>query len=388
MEIIYERNGKNGITLPKNIKQIGQDREPRKVFIEDYAYSYIKELHVDEDEDGVVGVLLGETKKDGDTVYSFIKGVLEVPNAAVFSDHIAFTEETWPVVKGRISQYFKDMEILGWYLVSNKITESDMFIIEKAHNDNFSGEDTVFFMFNPDNGEEKMYGRVGGKLTLLAGYVVYYERNEKMQAYMADMRGTKPLNDDGEGRYRKAIQEKKPATSGHMKKHLTFIYALSMVLIIVVLVVGLNSINSYDKMKNINKPTVQEANAEATSVTTPVNEVPGDVTTAEATTPVQEETTKKPEETTKKPEETTKKPEETTKKPEETTKKEEETTKPVETEPPYQVYIVQQGDTLSGICKKYYGEEKNTYIQNILDYNGMASAGDLLIGMELKIPNR
>ena len=42
MEIIYD--DKKGLSkLPKNIKQIGAEPDGRRVYIEDYAYSFIRE---------------------------------------------------------------------------------------------------------------------------------------------------------------------------------------------------------------------------------------------------------------------------------------------------------------------------------------------------------
>ena len=101
MEIIYD--DKKGLSkLPKNIKQIGTEPDGRRVYIEDYAYSFIREQIVDEDETGLIGVLLGEVKIIEDITYIFVKGAAAVTNAAVSTDGIIFTEETWPVVNVRL----------------------------------------------------------------------------------------------------------------------------------------------------------------------------------------------------------------------------------------------------------------------------------------------
>lgn len=82
MEIIYD--DKKGLSkLPKNIKQIGTEPDSRRVYIEDYAYSFIREQIVDEDETGLIGVLLGEVKIIEDITYIFVKGAAAVTNAAV-----------------------------------------------------------------------------------------------------------------------------------------------------------------------------------------------------------------------------------------------------------------------------------------------------------------
>lgn len=96
----------------------------------------------DEYEDGITGLLLGEVKKNNEGTYIFVKGAVEVTNAAVFTDRIAFTEETWPIANSRVREFFPDMKIIGWYL--NSTTISDMEIIKKAHKESFNEEDNIF----------------------------------------------------------------------------------------------------------------------------------------------------------------------------------------------------------------------------------------------------
>ncbi len=390
MEIIYD--DKKGLSkLPKNIKQIGTEPDGRRVYIEDYAYSFIREQIVDEDETGLIGVLLGEVKVIEDITYIFVKGAAAVTNAAVSTDGIIFTEETWPVVNGTVAGYFDGLSIVGWYLVSNKIASDNMYMINKTDSDNFADDNDIFFMVNPSSRDEAFYEKSEKGLTELPGYVVYYERNEKMQTYMTEHRnetGVSAKSGKEDGRYRELVKERKNPVSRSVKKHLTLVYCLSMLLIIVVLIIGVNSINNYDG-SNKNDKNGQQANADVVTTeeeTVPVETVPADVTTQAEETKKQEETTKKKEEATKKQEETTKKQEETTKKQEETTKKQEQT-KPAQTEAAYQNYTIQQGDTYYKICEKFYGTQSSAGVKKILDFNGLTTSSELLPGSTIKIPN-
>lgn len=390
MEIIYD--DKKGLSkLPKNIKQIGTEPDGRRVYIEDYAYSFIREQIVDEDETGLIGVLLGEVKIIEDITYVFVKGAAAVTNAAVSTDGIIFTEETWPVVNGTVAGYFDGLSIVGWYLVSNKITTDNMYMINKTDSDNFADDNDIFFMANPSSRDEAFYEKSEKGLTELPGYVVYYERNEKMQTYMTEHRnetGVSEKSGKEDGRYRELVKERKNPVSRSVKKHLTLVYCLSMLLIIVVLIIGVNSINNYDG-SNKNDKNGQQANADVVTTeeeTVPVETVPADVTTQAEETKKQEETTKKKEEATKKKEEATKKQEETTKKQEETTKKQEQT-KPAQTEAAYQNYTIQQGDTYYKICEKFYGTQSSAGVKKILDFNGLTTSSELLPGSTIKIPN-
>ena len=388
MEIIYD--DKKGLSkLPKNIKQIGTEPDGRRVYIEDYAFSFIREQIVDEDETGLIGVLLGEVKIIEDITYIFVKGAAAVTNAAVSTDGIIFTEETWPVVNGTVAGYFDGLSIVGWYLGSNKITSDNMYMINKTDSDNFADGNDIFFMVNPSSRDEAFYEKSEKGLTELPGYVVYYERNEKMQTYMTEHRnetGVSEKSGKEDGRYRELIKERKNPVSRSVKKHLTLVYCLSMLLIIVVLIIGVNSIYNYDVNNKYDK-NGQQANAGVGTTeeeTVPVETVPADVTTQAEETKKQEETKKK-EETTKKQEETKKK-EETTKKQEETTKKQEQT-KPAQTEAAYQNYTIQQGDTYYKICEKFYGTQSSDGVKKILDFNGLTTSSELLPGSTIKIPN-
>lgn len=277
----------NNINLPRNIRQIGTDKGSRKVYIEDYVHSFIRDTLVDDYDDGAVGVLLGEAKSDGDTSYIFVRGAIEVINAAVFTDKIAFTEETWPIVRSHISQYFAGFDIVGWYLVSSKITQDSLYVINKADAESFENADSVFFMVDPETKEDFFYEKSAGGLSQLSGYTVFYERNEKMQTYMSEFRGSAPRRESREpeepagGEYRKlAGGDGKNNISKSVKGHLTFIYALSMLLIIVVLVIGVNAINKHDRTDGSSRTTAdREVNAEPKTTdaeSVPVNSVTGE----------------------------------------------------------------------------------------------------------------
>lgn len=387
----------NIINLPRNIRQIGTDKGSCKVYIEDYVHSFIEDTQIDDYDDGVVGVLLGEIKLNGEVSYIFIRGAVEVVNAAVYTDKIAFTEETWPIVRSNISQYFAGLEIVGWYLVSSKITRDDLYVINKADAESFKNDDDVFFIVNPDTKEEVFHGKTAGGLAPLSGYTVFYERNEKMQAYMTDYRGSRPAGRPKEepepqsgGEYRKLAGGKSGDMAKSVKGHLTLIYALSMFLIIVVLVIGVNAINRHDgaggsKGGTDGKEVIANANTTPAG-TVPVNTVDGNITSADGQDATGEPSTTEPEKTE---EPTTEEPKPTDPPTTEAPKPTDPpaTEPPVETKAPYQVYTVQAGDTLLKIGKLYYGRESMEDVRRILEYNGLTETSEILVGTELKIPN-
>ena len=163
-------------------------------------------------------------------------------------------------------------------------------------------------------------------------------------------------------------EETRQSSPGSIKRNLTFIYVLSMLVIIVVLIIGVNRINSFDKMSGLGEGTVQEANGtpqENSQSKTPVTTLEGNVTKE----PDSEEQTTSPAATEPSQEPTTEEP--TTEEP--TTEAE-------------QTYVIQKGDTMWGVCVKFYGKCSEEIINKILSYNGMTSIDEFQIGRTIKIP--
>lgn len=410
MEMIYD--GKNGeIKLPENVKTFGMDEGTHKVYIEDYAFSFAKGIHIDEDEFGAVGVLLGERiKREGET-YVFVKGAAKVINAAVFSDKIAFTEETWPVVRNMVFQHFGGLDIVGWFLVSDQYNVDQLDIVADAHEASFKDEDDIVLIIDRTASTEEFYAMKEGELSKLLGYNVYFDRNEKMQAYMEtyfeehpDDRSssdygveqinlneeeseTRPINEGG--RYRKMMAAKKsekksekkvdkePANgkvSKEVRSHLTLIYALSVILVTVLLVFGISAINKSD-VKKTSAPTKA---AQATTAKPTVETVNGNVTTEESTT--EESTTEAP--TTEAP--TTEAP--TTEAP--TTEAPTTVAPTVAPTVEYTEYTIQQGDSFYKICVNFYGKWDKADMERIKQLNGMSASQTLLPGKTIKIPKK
>ena len=142
-----------------------------------------------------------------------------------------------------------------------------------------------------------------------------------------------------------------------------------MLVVIVVLIIGVNQINSYDKL-NGNKESEKEANGtmDEYSSKTPITSLEGNATTA----PTEENTTKE-EPTTKKPD----KEEPTTQKP---------TQEPTTAATEYETYVVKEGDGMWRICVTFYGAYTQDAANKILKFNGLSDGYSLQPGMTLKIP--
>ena len=63
--------------LPKNIRQIGEVRGEEKICLEDYVMTCIHKKEQQEKE-GYLGIFFGERRREAETEYVFIRGILEL----------------------------------------------------------------------------------------------------------------------------------------------------------------------------------------------------------------------------------------------------------------------------------------------------------------------
>lgn len=84
------------IRRPKNIKQIGEVSSDKKIYIEDYAFTYINSIAYNNPSDSQAGVLLGENQTDGDEKCVFIKGIIKAKlGTEVEEKGVYFNESVW-----------------------------------------------------------------------------------------------------------------------------------------------------------------------------------------------------------------------------------------------------------------------------------------------------
>lgn len=158
--------------LPKNIRQIGEVRgEEEKICLEDYVMTYIHKKEQQEKE-GYLGIFLGEQKAEGDTVYRFIRGILQVPSQ--------WTAEQLPAKwKEEQEKYFPGWEVQGCCVIGMYKTERIREVRERI-------EGADGFVYHLQEQEETLYVQQGGVYRKIKGYFVFYEQNRPMQSYLAD----------------------------------------------------------------------------------------------------------------------------------------------------------------------------------------------------------
>ncbi len=398
-----EENPKDNNTCirrPKNIKQIGDVSSDKKIYIEDYAFTYINSIAYNSPQEEQAGVLLGELAKEGNERCVFVKGVIKAALGDTSDTGIYFNENIWNKIYSDTEKYFPDLSVVGWFAVMPEVTDERMARLKKLHLDNFAGNMKTLYLVDTVEKEEHFYLYENGTLKRQKGYVCFYERNYEMQEYMLERSEKKSCEDASDDRVirniRNVIREKEELKE--QRKSGSFMYGVSAFLVVVIIVIGINFMNNYEKMKRLNQSVDNLMNqlegnerggqdgddkdvhdAEASGDISvdgnaiKVNRLSGDVY------PLEENSTS--DKTERETESDNKAASETTQAISES--ETDASVSSVKTDS-YSMYTVKQGDTLMGICKRYYGT--TTKYQEVMQYNGLDDRDMLYIGQQIKLP--
>lgn len=398
-----EENPKDNNTCirrPKNIKQIGDVSSDKKIYIEDYAFTYINSIAYNSPQEEQAGVLLGELAKEGNERCVFVKGVIKAALGDTSDTGIYFNENIWNKIYSDTEKYFPDLSVVGWFAVMPEVTDERMARLKKLHLDNFAGNMKTLYLVDTVEKEEHFYLYENGTLKRQKGYVCFYERNYEMQEYMLERSEKKSCEDASDDRVirniRNVIREKEELKE--QRKSGSFMYGVSAFLVVVIIVIGINLMNNYEKMKRLNQSVDNLMNqlegnerggqdgddkdvhdAEASGDISvdgdaiKVNRLSGDVY------PLEENSTS--DKTERETMSDNKAASETTQAISES--ETDASVSNVKTDS-YSMYTVKQGDTLMGICKRYYGT--TTKYQEVMQYNGLDDSDMLYIGQQIKLP--
>jgi LysM repeat protein len=239
--------------MPKNIRQVGKSSATRKIYVEDYVMTFIKQLAGEDYSGCKVAVLVGQAVKQENYRSLFIYGAVEVEDIDT-SNEIIFSNDSWTAIYENIKKYFVEAEILGWFIGGPGYMLEDNDRILKAHIDNFAGQDKTLLTFDNMEKEESFLIYENNRLCKQDGYYIYYEKNEEMQTYMIEHNKPQSMEVDYDDRVsreiRTVIQNKKPVTEEN-KSVTRLMYAAGTLLAVIILVVGAAMLSNYDQMKTM-----------------------------------------------------------------------------------------------------------------------------------------
>lgn len=263
IETIYSNeSGEGGISgrvqpvfrMPKNVRQIGKSNSNKKIYVEDYVMTFIKQLAGGDFSKCRIAVLVGQCIRLDNCRNIFISGAVEVKDIDPTTE-ITFSNDHWNTIYEEIKKYFVETEIVGWFVGGPGYLLEDKEKITKAHVNNFAGQDKTLLTYDNVEKEESFFSYENNRLTRQEGFYIYYEKNDEMQNYMIEHKAAPPSSeadyDDRISRDMRVILQNKKTPQDENKSINRLMYAAGTLLAVIVLIVGAAILNNYDQMKSM-----------------------------------------------------------------------------------------------------------------------------------------
>lgn len=220
IEIVYKDENqptedKTVEKLPKNIRQIGEPDNRLRVYMEDFAATYLQKTGKYRPDQIKICVLYGEEKEKEGQPILFIQSAARLQICEMQGENANFDPD-WKVAEGIRKKFFPQQDVLGWAVISAAQDPMLLEQIKTVHRHHFTGRYQILFWSDGSDREEIFFNAGAGELMSLNGYYVYYEENLPMREYMISHN---PLDTDRVGEpqdqavkeFRQAVARKKMA---------------------------------------------------------------------------------------------------------------------------------------------------------------------------------
>ncbi|HJB47285.1 MAG TPA: LysM peptidoglycan-binding domain-containing protein [Candidatus Mediterraneibacter surreyensis] len=398
--------------IPKNVRQIGNVSDSPKIYVEDYVDTFFTQLceKCEKAGNGPIGAfLVGDIQSGDDGEFVYIYGAIQMHELKMNGNEYVIDESTWKHAYEDCKQFFEDGEMLGWFVAHPGVPLTPEPSTVKLHKKSFPKKNTVFIMKDPVEKDETYYVHKMNDLMEIGGHYTYYEKNPCMQNYMISSRkkngafSTETVEDRAAQDFRNLVRKR--GKYRKQKKAGGLMYAASACLVLVIIIMGVSMVNSFDRMKSVQSTLETLADRNDTMETQETSGSVTAITSEEQTGKGQEEGTAETDQTEKdagqsdqdqtiQNEENSadagqKVEEETGTKTDsgETSSVDESQTKnntSKDANGSDGVYIVEEGDTLAIISRKMYGDV--THVDAICRMNGITDGNLIYVGQKLLLP--
>lgn len=363
-ENLQEKKKEVLFCMPKNIRQIGQPEENRKIYIEDYVMSFIRYLGKESTTKYKTAVFLGDYREWEGNQCIFIQGAIEVEGIDL-EEGKCFPKEIWEGIYQEIEENFKNGSIVGWMLTKAGIPLETTEVLEKIHIDNFSGQDKTLMLYDTLEREECFFVFEKKHLKKKEGYYIYYERNQEMQNYMLKKKGIMPSEevDDyviKEMKKRMEGMEEAKRKKNKMRKKIKLASVVGMAAILAFLWQNRETIKEWGNTEETFSENKQIEDSKEEELL--VEQQESKITISKEDVDKQEE--KEKEQT-------------------EDNDEAEEVLQTEEIEEEGQYYIIQPGDTMVSICMKQFQSLEK--MDDILKLNNIEDKDKIVAGQKIKL---
>ena len=393
--------------IPKNVRQIGNVSDSPKIYVEDYVDTFFAQL-CEKSEKAKVPIgafLVGDIQSGDDEEYVYIYGAIQMHDLKLSGNEYVIDDSTWKHAYEDCKQFFEDGEMLGWFVAHPGVPLSPEASTVKLHKKSFPKKNTVFIMKDPVEKDETYYVHKMNDLMEIGGHYTYYEKNPCMQNYMISSRkkngaiSSETVEDraaqDFRDLVRKRGEHQKRRKAGGMR------YVASACLVLVLIIMGVSMVNSFDRMKSVQ--STLEALAD-TSDTVETRETSGSVTAVTSEEQAgdgqasEEDEAQSNENQSAEPQPAENQPDGSQSDDVQTASSDAESSGTSETDSAAEnqstaytgengsdgVYVVEEGDTLAIISRKMYGDV--SHVDAICRMNGITDGNLIYVGQKLLLP--
>jgi len=377
--------------IPESVKQIGSIENDLRIYMEDYVYTYINQYARHGIAKEKLGILVGNHYLCEGKNILIINGFIKANASNNERGSATFTKESWKNIKEAHDKYFKGTDIVGWVHTQPGFGAFLMAKDESYHNELFPNDHQVLFVMDPSEKIDTFYIRntESDRLSSAKGYFIYYDQNDPMQDYMEENRIVrkkeprfvpdeekeekpkllsflKPKNDTpqnfGDPASVSRNRLKKRSASESQKRKFGILGSVSAILCASCIMICLNVMNHSERIRNIESELNNNhilSSQETAAVFAPQDEENITVTENEVSVPSSPDETDTDIYTSSIPETVT------------------------ERDIP-EYYIVEKGDSLSYISRKFYGDD--SMITAIMAENDIENSDRIFYGKKLILP--
>ena len=392
--------------IPKNVRQIGNVSDNPKIYVEDYVDTFFNQLceKCAKAGNGPVGAFLVGDMQSGDSGdFIYIYGAVQMHELKMSGTEYVIDDSTWKHGYEDCKQFFEDGEMLGWFVAHPGVPLTPEPSTVKLHKKSFPKKNTVFIMKDPVEKDETYYVHKMNDLMEIGGHYTYYEKNPCMQNYMISSRkkngvsSTETVEDRAAKDFRNMVRTR--GERQRQKKTGNLMYAASAALVLIVIVMGVTMISSFDRMKSV-QSTLNSLTGKTDTVET--QETSGQVTavTSDGETETDGENSEKSESGQADDENASKDTGNSRTDSPETDADTGNEDEPGQTDQDTAdtpdsgtgtsengsdgIYVVEEGDTLAIISRKMYGDV--THVDAICRMNGITDGNLIYVGQKLLLP--
>ena len=394
--------------LPRNVRQIGNVSDSPKIYVEDYVDTFFAQLceKCEKSGKGPMGAfLVGDIQPGTDEEYVYIYGAIQMHDLKMSGNEYVIDEDTWKHAYEDCKQYFEEGEMLGWFVAHPGVPLIPEASTVRLHKKSFPKKNTVFIMKDPVEKDETYYVHKMNDLMEIGGHYTYYEKNPCMQNYMISSRkkngaiSSETVEDRAAQDFRDLVRKR----GEHQKRRKAggMMYVASACLVLVLIIMGVSMVNSFDRMKSVQ--STLEALAD-TSDTVETRETSGSVTAVTSEEQAgdgqasEEDEAQSNENQSAEAQLAENQPDGSQSDDVQTASSDAESSGTSETDSAAEnqstaytgengsdgVYVVEEGDTLAIISRKMYGDV--SHVDAICRMNGITDGNLIYVGQKLLLP--